>query len=78
MKDGMVRAILWVSRAIRSPLNAEFFSIVDAFDAMTNDRPYSKARNRQEAIDEIKRCSGTQFDPELVIKFREMIEIESF
>lgn len=33
---------------------------------MTNDRPYRKALRKEEAIEEIKHCSGTQFDPEVV------------
>jgi HD-GYP domain-containing protein (c-di-GMP phosphodiesterase class II) len=41
---------------------------------MTNDRPYSKARSEKEAIEEIKRCSGTQFDPALVEIFLSILE----
>lgn len=51
------------------PLECRILSIVDAYDAMTNDRPYSKAKTREEALEEIKRCSGTQFDPGLVELF---------
>jgi diguanylate cyclase (GGDEF)-like protein/putative nucleotidyltransferase with HDIG domain len=39
--------------------------IVDAFDAMTTDRPYRKALTIEEALDELEKCSGTQFDPKL-------------
>jgi len=60
------------------PVECRILSIVDAFDAMTNDRPYSKARSRQKAIDEIIRCSGTQFDPDLVVMFEKMINDTSF
>jgi HD-GYP domain-containing protein (c-di-GMP phosphodiesterase class II) len=49
-------------------------SIVDAFDAMTNDRPYRKAISTEEAIGELKRGAGLQFDPNLVTKFLEMIK----
>lgn len=51
------------------PLGARILSLADAFEAITSDRPYRKARSVEEAVKEIKRCSGTQFDPELVEAF---------
>ncbi|MBP6491871.1 MAG: diguanylate cyclase [Clostridia bacterium] len=51
------------------PIECRILSIVDTFDAMTNDRPYRKALPKQAAIQEIKDCGGTQFDPDLVEVF---------
>ncbi len=51
------------------PLGARILAIADAFDAMISDRPYRSALSTTEAIDEIKRCSGTQFDPVVVTAF---------
>ena len=51
-------------------------ALADAFDAMTNDRPYRKALPRETAMEEIRRCSGKQFDPELVVHFLRMCEEE--
>ena len=51
------------------PLSARIFSVVDAFDAITSDRPYRPAREPEVATAEILRCSGTQFDPEIVEAF---------
>jgi len=48
------------------PIECRILAIVDAFDAMTNDRPYSKAKSKEEAIEEIKNSAGTHFDPRLV------------
>ena len=47
-------------------LAARIFCVVDAFDAMTFDRPYSKAISFEAAKAEIKRCTGSHFDPAVV------------
>ncbi len=51
------------------PIGARIFSIADALDAITSDRPYRKARSFDAAREEILRCSGTQFDPAVVEVF---------
>jgi HD-GYP domain-containing protein (c-di-GMP phosphodiesterase class II) len=48
------------------PLVARIVRACDAFSAMTTDRPYRKARPVEEAVDELRRCSGTDFDPAVV------------
>jgi HD-GYP domain-containing protein (c-di-GMP phosphodiesterase class II) len=55
------------------PLEARIFTIVDSYDAMTNDRPYRKAMTRQEALAEIERNAGTQFDPQSVEVFARVV-----
>jgi hypothetical protein len=56
------------------PLGARILSICDAFDAMVSDRVYRRGRSQTEAFAELRRCSGTQFDPELVERFIEKVE----
>jgi putative two-component system response regulator len=51
------------------PLEARILAVADAFDAMTSDRPYRSAMSRAEAVKEVKRCSGTQFDAVVVKAF---------
>jgi diguanylate cyclase (GGDEF)-like protein/PAS domain S-box-containing protein len=57
------------------PLISRIISIIDSYDVMLNERPYKKSISKDEAILELKRNSGTQFDPLLVNKFIEMISI---
>lgn len=47
-------------------LHGRIIAIADAYDAMTSDRPYRKARTKEKAIAELIKYSGTQFDPQLV------------
>ncbi len=56
------------------PLESRIIALVSAYDAMTNPRPHRGAMMREEAIAELRKCSGTQFDPLLVEKFIEIIK----
>lgn len=56
------------------PLMSRIINIVDSYDVMTNDRIYKKAIGKTEAIKELKKCSGTQFDPEIVKYFIDYLE----
>lgn len=51
------------------PLGARILSICDSYDSMTTDRAYRKGCTHQAAVEELRRCAGTQFDPELVERF---------
>jgi len=51
------------------PILAKIVAVSDTYDAMTTDRPYRKAVDKKMAIDELKRCSGTQLDKEVVEAF---------
>jgi putative nucleotidyltransferase with HDIG domain len=55
-------------------LGARIFSVVDTFDSMTSDRPYRKALSTQESLNEILRCSTTQFDPRVVEAFLDIYD----
>jgi HD-GYP domain-containing protein (c-di-GMP phosphodiesterase class II) len=56
------------------PIGARILSVADTYDALTFAKPYRKARHPKRAIEEIIRCSGTQFDPAVVNAFLKMIE----
>lgn len=55
------------------PLNARIVGVVDAFDAITNDRPYQKGKSKEEALEELRKYSGHQFDPYIVEVFCKVI-----
>jgi diguanylate cyclase (GGDEF)-like protein/PAS domain S-box-containing protein len=55
------------------PLISRIIAIADAFDAMTNERHYRSARSVSSAMQELRRCSGSQFDPSLVPVFERVI-----
>ncbi len=61
-------------RGEQIPLGARIFSIADALDAMISDRPYRKALPMSHAMEEIRRCAGTQFDPRIVEVFNTIPE----
>jgi HD-GYP domain-containing protein (c-di-GMP phosphodiesterase class II) len=56
------------------PLIAAVIAVADAFDAMTTNRPYRRGLTKDEAIQEITRTRGQQFDPEVVTAFLVLCE----
>jgi diguanylate cyclase (GGDEF)-like protein/putative nucleotidyltransferase with HDIG domain len=58
------------------PLGARIIFVADAFDAMTSDRVYRRSLDHVDAIAELERCSGTQFDPAIVRVFVETLAVE--
>ncbi|WP_054957735.1 bifunctional diguanylate cyclase/phosphohydrolase [Paenibacillus dakarensis] len=56
------------------PRLCRMLTIIDSFDAMTTERPYQRTKTIEEGIAELRRCSGTQFDPELVEIFIQYME----
>ena len=55
------------------PLGARIIAVCDAFDAMISDRPYSPPKTTAEALAELRRCAGTQFDPAVVAAFVQVL-----
>lgn len=66
-----------VSAGSEIPLAARILTVADAFDAMTSDRPYRPAMPVERALDEIRRCVGKQFDPEVAEAFLSMMSRKS-
>jgi diguanylate cyclase (GGDEF)-like protein len=58
------------------PLEARILFVADAFEAMTSDRPYSAGVPVADALLELRRCAGTQFDPDIVAQLCELVEGE--
>ncbi|WP_069998052.1 bifunctional diguanylate cyclase/phosphohydrolase [Cellulosilyticum sp. I15G10I2] len=56
------------------PFLARVLTVVDSFDAMTSNRPYNKRKTYEEGIEELRRCSGVQFDPDITEAFIEVIK----
>jgi HD-GYP domain-containing protein (c-di-GMP phosphodiesterase class II) len=54
------------------PLLATIIAVADTFDAMTTDRPYRRGLTKDEAVQEIKRVSGTQLNPQVAEAFAEL------
>jgi len=55
------------------PLECRVLAVIEAFEVMTDERPYRKARSRQEALDELRAGKGTRFDPRMVEAFLEVL-----
>lgn len=57
------------------PLSARIFSVVDAFDAMTTDRPYRRSVGVSAALERLDQAAGDQFDPDVVTEFIALVEM---
>jgi HD-GYP domain-containing protein (c-di-GMP phosphodiesterase class II) len=55
------------------PIKCRILAVVDAYEVMTSGRPYKKAVSVQEAMEELTRCAGSQFDPQLVEVFIQIL-----
>jgi HD-GYP domain-containing protein (c-di-GMP phosphodiesterase class II) len=56
------------------PLASRILSVIDTFDVITHDRPYKEAFSEREALNEIRKCSGSQFDPQIADAFISFFE----
>jgi HD-GYP domain-containing protein (c-di-GMP phosphodiesterase class II) len=56
------------------PLGARILAVVDSYSAIVDKRPYKEARSHQEAVAELKRCAGAQFDPRVMETFLWLLE----
>lgn len=63
-------------KADEIPLISRILAVADAYDAMTEDRIYRRAISHKDAVAELIRCAGTQFDPDVVAVFVELVEGE--
>ncbi|MCW2990475.1 MAG: metal dependent phosphohydrolase, partial [Solirubrobacterales bacterium] len=61
-------------RASEIPLEARILFVADSFEAMTSDRPYRRGMPVADAVAELRRCAGTQFDPRVVETFAALVE----
>jgi HD-GYP domain-containing protein (c-di-GMP phosphodiesterase class II) len=59
------------------PLGARIIFVVDAYDAMTSDRVYRGRLTQADALAELERCAGTQFDPAVVAALAEELALEA-
>ena len=57
------------------PLGARIVAVAECFHDMVSDHPYRSARTFEDALAELRRCSGTQFDPKVVTAFLDWLEI---
>jgi two-component system, cell cycle response regulator len=55
------------------PLGARIIAVCDGYDAMISDRPYRAPMTSERAIEELRRCAGTQFDPDVVAAFAQAV-----
>ena len=60
------------------PLYARILTVADSFDAMVTNRPYKEAMSQEEAVEELGKCGGIQFDPALVDKFIKALENSNY
>lgn len=61
-------------KEVEIPMECRILAIIDAYDAMTSDRPYRKAMSQHKALTELRKYAGRQFDPQLVLEFIQLIE----
>jgi response regulator RpfG family c-di-GMP phosphodiesterase len=59
------------------PLGARIVAVAESFDDMVSDLPYKSARPFEDALTELRRCSGTQFDPKVVVTFLDWLQTSS-
>lgn len=64
-------------RGVEIPLECRILMVADAYDAMTNARPYSMAKSKEEALQELEICKGHQFDPDVVHEFAKVVRKNS-